>query len=147
MDEKVATTAAAMGAVSVSAADAIIVLNRDLMFGVRIGNGLRAIGYQVAFVATTEQFATRLREDRPTPVLGILDMNGVVDWTAISGLVADPQVATPILAFGPHVDVENRRAAKQAGVTRIVSNGDFHQGMIALVQRYAATPAVGGVND
>ena len=42
----------------------------------------------------------------------------------------------PTLAFGPHVDVEGRRAAKAAGVTRIVSNGQFHSDMAGLIERY-----------
>jgi hypothetical protein len=43
---------------------------------------------------------------------------------------------TPTLAFGPHVDIENRRAAKAAGVGRIVSNGQFHSDTAGLIERY-----------
>jgi hypothetical protein len=50
-------------------------------------------------------------------------------------------VATPLLGFGPHVDVDGRRAAKAAGLTRIVSNGEFHRDLVALVARYAHPPA------
>ncbi|MDF3015147.1 MAG: hypothetical protein K0R44_372, partial [Thermomicrobiales bacterium] len=42
----------------------------------------------------------------------------------------------PTLAFGPHVDIEGRRAAKAAGVTRIVSNGQFHTDTVGLIERY-----------
>ncbi len=115
----------------------IVVLNRDLFFGVRIGNTLRALGYRVAFVPDAAAFAARLQGPGPVPALGIVDIAARPDWSAIAALAADPAIPTPILAFGPHKDLEGMRAAKAAGVTRVVSNGDFHRGMVELVRRYA----------
>lgn len=115
----------------------IVVLNRDLMFGVRIANQLRAAGYAVAFAQRTSEFVDRLRLLEPKPVLGLVDMNTAVEWPLIQALVLDTANATPLLGFGPHLDVEGRRAAKAAGVTRIVTNGEFHQNTINLVRRYA----------
>jgi hypothetical protein len=112
----------------------IVVLNRDLFFGVKIGNTLRGLGYRVSFAPTTDAFVA-MAHDR-TPVLGVIDMGAGVDWAAIAALTARDG-KTPLLAFGSHLDVEGRRAAKAAGVTRIVSNGDFHREMVALVRRYA----------
>lgn len=120
----------------------VTVLNRDLMFGVRIGNQLRSLGYAVQFARDTDGFVDLLRTTLPAPVLGVIDMNNAIDWSQIQSLVADPAVATPLLAFGPHTDVAGRRTAKAAGVDRLVSNGDFHRDMVALVQRYAhSTPS------
>lgn len=115
----------------------IVVLNRDLFFGVRIGNLLKGAGYAVAFAADTAIFGDRLRQSQPAPVLGIVDMSAGVEWDAIRDLIADATVATPVLVFGAHKDVDGFRAAKAAGVTRVVSNGDFHRDTIALVKRYA----------
>ncbi len=115
----------------------IAVLNRDLMFGVRIGKGLRSHGYVVRFATDTAGFADLLRLPVPAPILGIVDMSAGVDWDLVRGLVDDPGVVTPILAFGPHLDVANRRAAKAAGVDRLVTNGEFHRDMVGLVRRYA----------
>ena len=115
----------------------IAVLNRDLLFGVRIGNQLRALGYTVAFAKETAGFGALVRETAPAPVLGIVDMNAGVDWDVVRGLVDDPAVVTPLLAFGPHLDVASRRAAKAAGVDRLVTNGEFHRDMVGLVRRYA----------
>lgn len=115
----------------------IVVLNRDLMFGVRIGNTLRALGYAVSFAAETARFVNDVRNADPPAVLGIVDMGAGVDWAAMAGLASDPVVVTPLLVFGPHLDVEGRRAAKAAGVRRVVSNGDFHRDMVGLVRRYA----------
>ncbi|HEY7033940.1 MAG TPA: hypothetical protein VH482_21560 [Thermomicrobiales bacterium] len=115
----------------------IVVLNRDLFFGVTIGNILRGLGYRVSFVPTTEAFARHLRSDGVAPVLGVIDMGVGVDWEAIASLTGSEASPTPLLVFGSHLDVEGRRAAKAAGVRRVVSNGDFHRDMVALVQRYA----------
>ena len=113
-----------------------IVLNRDLMFGSRIRSALRMLGLQARFVPDTDQFVAALRADGVDAAIGILDMNGAVDWEAVSATLGELTDAPPTLAFGPHVDAENRRAAKAAGITRIVSNGQFHGGMAELIERY-----------
>jgi hypothetical protein len=43
----------------------------------------------------------------------------------------------PVLVFGSHFDVDGRRAAKAAGVARVLTNGDFHKDMVGFVRRYA----------
>ena len=113
----------------------LIILNRDLFFGVKIGNTLRALGYAVEFVSGSDAFADRIEAADPAPALGIVDMNAGIEWAVIARVTAAGR--TPILAFGSHLDVEGRRAAKAAGVTRVLSNGDFHRDMVALVERYA----------
>ena len=109
----------------------IVVLNRDLFFSVRIGNLLKAAGYSPIFAKTTSEFVDSLKNNRP--VLGIIDLGAIPDWAAIQALSAP----TPILAFGPHKDADALRAAKSAGVTRVVSNSEFHKNALALVERYA----------
>jgi hypothetical protein len=113
-----------------------IVLNRDLMFGSRIRGALKMLGLEARFVPDTERFTAALEAEGDGAAIGILDMNDEVDWETFSTAVRDTVDAPPTLAFGPHVDVENRRAAKAAGVTRIVSNGQFHSDMAALIERY-----------
>ncbi len=122
----------------------IVVLNRDLFFGVRIGNGLRGLGYEVTFAPDAPAFATAVRAATPPAVLGIVDLSAGPDWAAIAALTADHAVVTPVLVFGAHKDVEGLRAAKSAGVTRVVSNGDFHRDTAGIVARYAlAAPEPG----
>ena len=117
----------------------LVFLNRDLFFGVRVGNTLRGLGYTVSVVPAAAAFVAKLRETTPPPLLGIIDISAGVDWPIISSLTSSEQ-HTPILAFGPHKDVEGLRAAKSAGVTRVVSNGDFHQHMVEFVRRYSRQP-------
>ena len=117
----------------------VVVLNRDVFFGVKIGNQLRTLGYEVVFVKDALAFVEVVQLE-PKPVLGLVDMNARVDWDAIGPLMTDGGPGVPVLAFGSHLDVEGRRTAKAAGVTRVLSNGDFHRGMVALVKRYAKSP-------
>jgi hypothetical protein len=114
----------------------LLVLNRDLFFGVKIGNQLKSIGYDVVFAKESDGFAERVR-DLPKPILGLIDMNAGVDWDVVLSLMGGDEPGVPVLAFGSHLDVEGRRAAKAAGVTRVLSNGDFHRDMVTLVRRYA----------
>jgi hypothetical protein len=109
----------------------IVVLNRDLFFGVRIGNLLKVAGSSPIFAKTTSEFIDSLKNYRP--VLGIIDLGAIPDWAAIQAIPGP----TPILAFGPHKDAEALRAVKSAGVTRVVSNSEFHKNALALVERYA----------
>lgn len=113
-----------------------IVLNRDLMFGSRIRNALRALDLDAQFVKNTTEFIAAARAAGEAGAIGIIDMNGPVEWEALGTALAEDPGFPPTLGFGAHVDVETRRAAKTARVTRIVSNGEFHRDMPALIVRY-----------
>jgi hypothetical protein len=111
----------------------IVVLNRDLFFGVRIGNLLRSAGYSPVFAKTTPEFVDSLANSDNRVVLGIIDLGALPDWPEIRA----HWHSTPLLAFGPHKDADALRAAKSAGVTRVVSNSEFHKNALTLVERYA----------
>jgi hypothetical protein len=91
----------------------------------------------------------RAQHDPPTVAVYEPDLL-VVDLTMFG---SDPEAWEPIqdvlatgarvLAFGPHMDVEAFRAAKDAGVTRVVSNSQFHRNMANLIERYALPPEEG----
>jgi hypothetical protein len=120
-----------------SEASLAVVLNRDLLFGSRIRSALTSLSLEGRFVATAEQFVGALSEQRGSVAIGIIDMNGAISWDVIrEALVQAEGGLAPTIAFGPHVDIEGRRAAKTAGVTRIVSNGQFHSDMAGLIDRY-----------
>jgi hypothetical protein len=114
-----------------------IVLNRDLLFGSRIRSALASLGLEGRFVSTSEEFARALGKQARSVAIGIIDMNGTVSWAVISEALSRPDgECVPTLAFGPHVAIEGRRQAKAAGITRIVSNGQFHRDMAGLIDRY-----------
>jgi hypothetical protein len=117
----------------------IIALNRDVFFGIKLRNLAKELGYDLSLVPGAPQLAATLPENAATTVLIIIDMNVLhegVDWDALAAALASyPDI--PTLGFGSHTDVDERRSAKAIGLTRIVSNGDFHRNAAELIQRYA----------
>lgn len=119
-----------------SDASVVVVLNRDLMFGSRIRSAMATLGLQAVVKGDTAAFLETARTLGSRAVIAIIDMNGKVDWEAITTALRDDDTLPPVLGFGSHTDVETRRAAKAAGVDRIVSNSQFHADMVGYVQRY-----------
>lgn len=117
----------------------VVVLNRDLMFGSRITGVLRHLGYRARFARETDDFLAALAAEGEGAALGIIDMNAGVDWDAVGAFLGRSGERAPLLGFGPHVDVAGRKAAKEAGLDRIVSNGQFHADAPTLIARYART--------
>ncbi len=115
----------------------IVVLNRDLFFGVRIGNLLKADGFAANFVKSTTELVETLTQANVEPVLVLVDIGAVPDWELLNSAFSEDRPLPPILAFGPHKDVDGLRAAKLAGVTRVVSNSEFHRNALELIRRYA----------
>ena len=113
-----------------------LVLNRDLLFGSQIRGALKALGLGSRVLPDTARFVAVLASDGDDLAIAIIDMNGAVDWRMVGDALAAANNPPPTLAFGPHVDAANRRAAKAAGITRVVSNGQFHADASALVDRY-----------
>ncbi len=111
----------------------VAVLSRDLMFGSRIRASLRPIGYDVTIVNDVLALVELLESKNPVSSLGIVDFNFPVDWGDVKGAV---ETGVPILAFGPHTDVDAFRSAKAAGVARVVSNGEFSRTLPELARRY-----------
>ena len=115
-----------------------VVLNRDLMFGAGIRNALESQEMAAKFARDTTAFIELLESQPASPALGIVDMNGPVDWERLGAALGRLNGAVPTIGFGSHTDVETRRAAKAAGLTRIVSNGEFHRDMGSFIARYRA---------
>lgn len=112
----------------------VAVLSRDLFFGMRIRNALRQMGYTTDLRKREPDLAASL--DAGGCVLAFVDFNDEVDWDAIAKIiVGHPDI--PVIAFGPHTDVDGFKAARAAGATRVISNGAFSQQLPDLVERYA----------
>jgi len=117
----------------------LLLFNRDLMAGIAITNAAKAHGLQVTRISTESDLAHQLDQDAATIALVVLDMNAAIDWDIVATLIEEGDDLPPIIGFGPHVDVEGRRSAKSAGLTRIYSNGDFHRSMGEIIARHAGT--------
>ncbi len=121
--------------------DTILLAIPDLIFGVRIADAARALGYTPVDVA-----AARLKDAiTPDVVLIVLDTGQRDDWAAtVRALKADPATAkVPVLAYGSHVDVTASRAAVAAGVDRLVTRGKLMAELPQLIERTAQSPDAG----
>lgn len=112
----------------------VAVLSRDLFFGMRIRTSLRQLGYAVAIAQDVPTFSRHLSNGDQRANLGLVDFNYPVDWPAIAPLMA---FGVPVIAFGPHKDIEGFKAARAAGVTRTIANGEFSRSLPDLARRYA----------
>lgn len=104
-------------------------LSRDVFFGMRIRTVLKQLGYELKLCKTEQE----LTEAAPNAVAALVDFNIPVDWEALESILGGK---TPIIAFGSHTNVDGFRAAKSAGVTRVVSNGEFSRRLPALLTQY-----------
>lgn len=114
----------------------VVVLSGDLFFGMRIRTTLRQLGYDVSIVPDVASFTTSLSSDDRRVSLGMIDFNRPVDWNSLTDALGR---GIPIIAFGPHKDVEGFRAARSTGVSRVVANGEFSRSLPQLVEKYAAS--------
>lgn len=104
-------------------------LSRDVFFGMRIRTVLKNLGYEMKLCKTEEE----LVDATPGAIMALVDFNIPVDWDALESVLKGE---VPVLAFGSHTNVDGFRAAKAAGVTRVVSNGEFSRRLPALLTQY-----------
>ena len=114
---------------------AVLVLNKDLFFGVTIANTLRALGFAPVAARSTTALTAAISIN-PEAALVIIDIAAVDDWDALKATI-DTIPDIPSIAFGSHTNVDGLRAAKRAGLSRVFSNGEFHRTMGPTISRYA----------
>ncbi|HEU5432755.1 MAG TPA: hypothetical protein VFU81_13900, partial [Thermomicrobiales bacterium] len=68
----------------------VVVLTRDVMARIRIGDLLRKLGYAARFASDSAPFVAALQSDGEWMALGVLDLNGPLEWEAIAAFVAQP---------------------------------------------------------
>ena len=116
----------------------VIALVKDLFFSVKLGNEIRRAGFTPMIVKNTAEFVRGIAEQ--SAALGVIDLGAGVNWDEFRAWTKNNETsAIPIIAFGPHKDVEALQAAKAAGVTRVMSNSVFHAQTAEMISRYAAT--------
>lgn len=111
----------------------IIALSRDLFFGMRIRTIVRQLGYDLNLPGDEAGVVVALN-DMPAARLLLVDFNQPVDWDTLRPAIASD---VPVIGFGSHTDVDGFRAARAAGVDRVVSNGEFSRALPDLVAKYA----------
>lgn len=110
----------------------IYALSRDVFFGMRIRTVLQQLGYGLQLIKDEAELASAAAN---APLV-LIDFNGEVNWEALAPLLSSD---VPTIGFGSHTMVDAFRAAKAAGVTRVVSNGEFSRKLPELVEQYRHT--------
>ena len=144
----------------------ILTLVSDLFFAVQIEGAIRALGYRLARVERAEQiepgpsgpapfehgwaylgeplaargagFVARLVEWQPALVIVELQSKSIpwADWVA--ALKSSPATRRiPVLAYGPHVDLDLRARALAAGCDAVLAQGRLVSALPELITQYA----------
>jgi DNA-binding response OmpR family regulator len=113
---------------------AILALEKDLFFAVRIRDTLRHHNQEVTIVRTLPAFEAALTPSEETrPQLAIVNIaTKGVDWEAAIRAARANNI--PVLAFGSHMDLDARARALEAGAGKVVANSKFTSDMPGLVQ-------------
>ena len=113
---------------------AILALEKDLFFAVRIRDTLRHYDQEVNIVRTLPAFEEALTSSEETrPPLAIVNIaTRGVDWEAAIHVARANDV--PVLAFGSHMDLDARARALEAGAGKVVANSKFTSDMWGLVE-------------
>lgn len=117
---------------------AILALEKDLFFAVKMRDTLRHHDMEVTTVRTLPALAEKLTgTEKPALVIINIASKGV-DW---EGAISQArELGLPVLAFGSHMDLEARARALQAGAQKVVANSKFARDMPGLVTRMLQEP-------
>jgi CheY-like chemotaxis protein len=120
----------------------IVVLEDDVMFGAGIEAKLQALGYEPAFADTAPAFDRLLKG---APALMLVNVGSqTLDWEHLVDHAKNESQwrHVPILAYGPHVDLELRQRALDAGCDAVVGRSAVMGNLPSLVKKWAWRPDV-----
>ncbi|MBA2363253.1 MAG: hypothetical protein H0V86_06980 [Chloroflexia bacterium] len=108
----------------------ILALAPDVFFGARLSDSAHTLGYTLRRVSTPEELLAALAVSQ-SPLV-------IVDLSHGAGHL--PEIATAagrarLVAYGPHVDTESQRAAREAGFHEVVPNSRLAREGAALLAR------------
>ncbi len=119
---------------------AVVILEPDLFFSIRLEDVVRAAGGEPVTVDAAERFMAAI--DRAFPVLALLDLKTPGDWeTAIRQCKMKPHTRQiSIFAFGSHVDVATLQRARKAGADHAWARSRMMEELVEVVQRHVHPP-------
>jgi predicted metal-dependent hydrolase len=118
----------------------VLVLEDDLLFAWRVETGLRANGYGARFVTQFSELGEALKA---APVLILVNTGSRgVPWMRMVELAKARRVLphASIVGYGPHVDLELRQRALEAGCDAVVGRSAIAGKLDSLLQRYVWKP-------
>jgi hypothetical protein len=114
------TEATAAGATSINGARTVAILADDLIWATRLADAIRAAGATPKIVRRLADLETLVGRTQEAP--GVLDV--IVDLTAraydgVAAVRLASGSGARVIAVGQHDDLELRRAATEAGASRV----------------------------
>lgn len=119
----------------------IVAVIKDVFFGITVRNTIKRLNFEPQLIKTASTLLDTVAVYDPSLV--VVDLQVIDDESGWSYVTAIREMDIPVLVFGPHKDVEGLRAAKAAGVSRVVSNSQFHREMPVLIERYVKVEGEG----
>lgn len=99
--------------------DDVVAVVTDLFFQSRISSAMRHEGRSVRFVT-----GNAMVEQIDECALALVDLDADLDVLSAIGVLR-ARGTHAIVAFGPHVDTEARKAARRAGADRVLAKSRF----------------------
>jgi predicted metal-dependent hydrolase/CheY-like chemotaxis protein len=118
----------------------VLVLEDDLLFASRVEAGLRSSGYRARFVPGIGELSEALKA---APVLILVNVGSQrVPWPKMVGLAQARRLPphAPVVGYGPHVDLDLRQKALDAGCDAVVARSAVANNMASLLERHAWRP-------
>jgi uncharacterized protein len=139
----------------------VLGLVSDVFFSVPIENALKALGYRAQWIQRGDELGSPERESAPRrlgepltgasaafiahlaaiqPALVIVELNSTTipwaEWVAaLKSSAATRRI--PVLAFGPHTDLDLRARALDVGCDAVLAKGRFLTDLPSLIEKYA----------
>lgn len=110
----------------------VYALAADLFFAERLERALRELGHAPRVVDLSTGGEGLAGQEIPPEGTGLAIVDLEAGEAALAQIQAARQRGIPVLAFGPHVDVEARRAAEAAGA-RVVTKAQLTRSFAELV--------------
>lgn len=104
----------------------------DLMFAVQVQNIARSEGFKTVSLRP----GAHVQSDAAVLVVNLADLGRTPAW---HGPVEEASAqGVPVIAFGPHIDGASRRAAKEAGASRVLANSNLTRDLPLLLRELRA---------
>lgn len=111
-----------------------LLLDNDLFFVAKVTGTLKHAGYTIRTVRTAADFASALAAPgAPFAVALVNTAARGVEWPA--AIASAREAGVPVIAYGPHVDLETQEAARHAGATRVITNSKLATDLPWIVAR------------
>jgi DNA-binding NarL/FixJ family response regulator len=116
---------------------AVLALISDLMMQSQVAGAATRAAAVLEIATTADALLARAAAGQPTLVIVDLSHPGIDPRELLGSLKRVLPVESVTLAFGPHVHAARLAEATEAGCDTVISRGQFHAQMDAILKRYA----------